>query len=75
MIHKPIGIKQAERIYEALRTIRKDATMEGMSLDPGTRGSPITKLVREKTQLWRNSWLVEPLDNIIAQIQKQCGFK
>ncbi|KKN75827.1 hypothetical protein LCGC14_0377030 [marine sediment metagenome] len=75
MIHKPIGIKQAERIYDGLREIRQTATMKSMNLDSGTPGNPITKLVRKKTQLWRESWLVEPLDNIITQIREQCGFK
>ena len=74
MRHQGIGVKESERIYQALRTIRKDATMDTMNLDPHDLDKPVTKLVREKTQIWRESWLLCPLDKILAQMKKRCGF-
>ena len=74
MIHKPINIKKAEQLYQKLRGIRQDATMDNMNLDPCVKGNPLTQTVLKATEQWRNTSLVSPLDEVLEQIKEACGF-
>jgi hypothetical protein len=62
-----------ENLVERLRDIRNIATMKTASIRYGDRpfpfGADITDLVRESTRLWRESWIIGPLDEIIAELE------
>lgn len=60
-------------IIKALQEVRKVATMERSSFHIGDKpfpfGAECTDLVRVATKLWRESWIIEPLDRIIAELK------
>jgi hypothetical protein len=61
-------------LLTTLREIREIATMKNASFrigkEPFPFGAECTDLVRTATQLWRDSWIIGPLDEVIAEIEK-----
>lgn len=70
-------MRHKSQIIQQLREIRNIATMENASFrvgdDPGPFGADVTDLVRQATRLWRNSWIVGPLDELIAELERDGG--
>ena len=65
------------QMLEQLKDIRKVATMESASFRIGEQpfpfGAECTDLVRVATKLWRDSWIIGPLDEIIAALENPNG--
>ena len=77
-----------ERIRE-LKELRRIATMENASFGmpgdhvihhawgpdavPGGEKKDTTEFIADRTRLWRQSWLIGPLDDLIAWAEGQPG--
>lgn len=66
-------------IASRLDHIRRTATMDNMSVDdaypkeeviPAKRDA-VSDFIRKRTELWRNSWVVHPLEEIIEELRKE----
>ena len=64
----------SKRDLNTLKGIREIITMERSNFDLGftddalpLKASEVTDFIRERTRLWRESWLLEPLDELIAR--------
>lgn len=68
MTWKPLGRKRAREIMRRLKEIRRTATMSTASF--GFNDKELTSLIREETRIWRNSWIIYPLDAIIAEFEE-----
>lgn len=82
----PIGKKKARELLSIAKEARRAATMENMSVSwPGetvtVSGSVMNDndkdgefqtddFIRRKTRLYRQSWIISPLDEIIAELEK-----
>lgn len=80
----PIGKKQARLLLAELKEARRAATLESASFEwdgetVTTRGSfasdedgieTPTNYIRRKTRLYRESWLIGPLDRVIEELEK-----
>jgi hypothetical protein len=80
----PIGKKQARELLAEAKEARRAATMERMSV--AWPGAKITvsgsfagdgdgemnpdDYIRETTRLYRESWIIGPLDRIIEELEK-----
>jgi hypothetical protein len=80
----PIGKKKARELLAEAKEARRAATMQKMSV--GWPGETISKAgtfagfedgvttpdeyIREKTRLFRESWIIGPLDRIIAELER-----
>lgn len=56
-----------------LRNARDAATMVRCSLDPDFDkvATPYTDEVRKQTRLYRETWIISPLDDVIAALEKE----
>jgi hypothetical protein len=66
--YRRLGKLRAEKIISNLEDIRHTATMKNAAF--GFNDKELTNLIREKTSLWRYSWIIEPLDNLIAELKE-----
>lgn len=61
-------------ILQTLKRIRNDATMKDASFRIGEQpfpfGAECTDIVRTATKLWCDSWIIGPLDEIIAAMEQ-----
>lgn len=72
-----LGKKKAKIILRKLREVRKTATMESASFylqkEPGDwlkmGNETDTELIREATKLWRQSWILHPLREVIEELE------
>lgn len=80
----PIGKKKARELLSIAKEARRAATMERMSVE--WTGETVTtnnsflndedgietpsNYIRRKTRLYRESWIINPLDEIIAELEK-----
>lgn len=80
----PIGKKKARELLAEAKEARRAATMQNMSV--GWPGETLSKVgtfagdedgittpdeyIRSKTRLYRESWIIGPLDRIIAELEK-----
>ena len=80
----PIGKKKARELLAEAKEARRAATMQTMSV--GWPGETVSKsgtfandedgtttpdeYIRDKTRLYRESWIIGPLDRIIAELEK-----
>ena len=67
-----------ERIIERLKDVERTSTMGDACFDPRGRSLPmeyptksdeVTPFIKEATSLWRASWITEPLQDIIKQLE------
>lgn len=72
---KPLGRKEADKLVlqlkQALRSAKMEsANFEGMSsgIDPKENK---TEFIKEETRLYRQSWIVHPLEKVLEQLIKQ----
>ena len=70
-VPKSFPIREREALLSELRELLRVAEMESCSFDGGfhTEFTPndVTGYVKEVTKLWRGSWLVRPLKDLIAR--------
>ncbi len=76
---KNLGKKKARIILSKLRETRRTATMENASFCLDNKGElkywkmgndDDTARIRESTKLWRQSWLLYPLDEVIKELEE-----
>lgn len=62
-------------VLQELKEIRRIATMEqaGFSPNHGLSDKAFTEQIREATRIWRESWILGPLDGVIAWGQGEPG--
>ena len=73
-----VGIKNLEKLIPKLKEAKHSATMETMSLHGGIAdiinvkliGGEINEFIKEKTELYRNTWIVTPLQEVIEELEK-----
>ncbi len=62
-------------MLQQLKRIRSSATMEQawfrIGDQPAPFGAECTDLVRVATRMWRYAWIISPLDEIIAELEKK----
>ena len=65
------------KIYQALSEIRRIAAMETMSLQTyrmspklDIDNSTLTQIVKSSTDLWRDSYIITPLDETLETLKK-----
>lgn len=79
----PIGKKEARKLLSIAKEARRSATMENMSV--ASRGETVSvsnsltgdkdgifhtdDFIRDRTRIYRQSWIIEPLDEIIAALE------
>lgn len=60
-----------------LREIMKTATMKTANFrkigPDADKDDEIDALVKERTRIWRNTWIVEPLRDMIEAIEQRAG--
>lgn len=67
---KPLGRRQAYDVLRLLREARESATMKNASFGGfGKEGEKKTKEIKEETRLYRQSWIISPLDRVINQLE------
>ena len=73
---KGFPVREREALLSELRELLRIARMESANFDNHPLGREIafdpqkpTEYVREITRLWRNSWLVHPLEKLIARYE------
>ncbi len=75
-----IGKRKALDILDIIKEVRRISKMEHASFhDPDAKEmskewwntEPYTKGVREATRLWRDSWIIGPLDEVIEILEKE----
>ena len=59
--HKAIGYKDLEKALKLIKNARDSGKMENASFSSQIE----TQKIKEETKLYRNSWIVEPLDNVV----------
>jgi hypothetical protein len=65
-----IGRKKASKLLEELREVRKTATMESASFG---FDKALDAIIKEKTRLWRETWIIAPLDRAIRLLEEELG--
>ena len=74
-------------VLSELREVRRMLTMETMSVGEifDVNGPPkfadgravteknVSDFIRERTRLWRESWVLGPLDDVIARLERRGG--
>ena len=65
-------------VIESLKEVRRVATMNTMSLQTYSMrprldidNMTLTEVVKSSTELWRNTWIITPLDETIAALEKE----
>jgi hypothetical protein len=67
------------KLIADLKSIRKDATMgtanfnqipTGETFTYPTKESEVTAFIEERTRLWRDTWIVGMLDEVINDLQR-----
>lgn len=67
---KFFGIKRRERVLSKLREALRAAQMNDANFDGISNSSRETQFIRERTRLYRESWIIEPLQQAIAELEK-----
>ncbi len=66
-----------ERLVTRLKEVKRDSTMKTANFVPfltekttyPKTGEEIDRLIKERTELWRRSWLTDPLTEIIKDLE------
>lgn len=73
---RPMYKHELQKLKTELEVVRRTATMEnarfGNITSNATHVVPegeITDFVRDQTRLWRDTWLVHPLDEMIERVE------
>ena len=75
-----LGKRQARDIVRRLKEVRRDAAMPNASLSPAkhkwshwtdefTDNEDFTAMVKERTENYRSTWLLAPLDSLIEELE------
>lgn len=70
-------LKEAKRIRQCLIQLRDTATMETANFSrPDLKGSvEMDKAIKDMTKLWRESWLIDPLNAMIERYESWINEK
>jgi hypothetical protein len=69
---KSLTRKRLAPIVRQLQEIRRTSTMKDALFGcPGD--NDLTTLIKSETELWRESWLIDPLDHIIKELSIYLG--
>lgn len=66
--YRRLGKLKAEKILQRLRSVRDTATMETAAF--GFNDSVLTEMIRKETRIWRNSWIISPLTEIMEELNE-----
>lgn len=74
---KNLGKKKVKNILRRLENIRRTATMENASFYLNKENKDWLKMgneadtnkIKEATHLWRSSWIILPLDEVIKELE------
>lgn len=72
-----LGIFKMERMLRDLRDLRQSATFESAGFDPMhdretvIPAGGVTDFIREKTDLYRRTWIIARADELIDTIEKE----
>ena len=67
-----------ERIIERLKDVERTSTMNNANFNPlgscapmkyPTKSKEVTPFIKKATSRWRASWITEPLQDIIKQLE------
>ena len=61
--------QETEALLSELRELHRTATMENADFGRGNKENP-TGFIKERTQLWRKSWLISPLEKLIERYER-----
>ena len=61
--------QETRALLSELRELHRTATMESANFD-GSNREHRTEFIREKTQLWRETWLISPLEKLIERYER-----
>jgi hypothetical protein len=61
---KSLGIKKQERLLDTLRDVIRSAQMKDANFGKHT------ELVKDETRLYRESWLIAPLERVIRIVEE-----
>lgn len=51
-----------------LREVARIATMETSNFNEGSSGNDVDALIKARTRIWRNAWIINPLKEILDAI-------
>lgn len=68
---KYLGKKRARVIISRLKDVIRDASMDGsqFSLSGGMGNQKDTEVIRKATHLWRTSWILSPLNDVLRDLE------
>ena len=72
-IYRRLGQFKAEDILMRLREVRDIVTMKNAVF--GFNDSELTNMIRNETQLWRDTWIIRPIDLIISELNEIYGLE
>jgi hypothetical protein len=61
--------QETEALLSELRELHKDAMMKNANFSRGSKENP-TKFIKERTHLWRRTWLIIPLERLIERYER-----
>lgn len=77
-ITKPLGIYAQRALLTTLRQVVTDAKMERASFSQlaskgpfPTTESEVTEFIKQRTRLYRESWIIGPLEEAIKDIEEE----
>ena len=63
---------KVERIVDRLKEVLEASTMERADFDGcGDKEKTKTSFIKERTRLYRQSWLIQPLEKAISDLQEE----
>lgn len=62
--------RETEALISELKEIARVAKMETANFGGMGGGSDPTDFIRERTRLWRNSWIISPLEALIERYEQ-----
>jgi len=67
---------KVKKIESMLLEILESATMNNCNFSLGGNGLPtceadVDKFIKERTELWRESWVVEPIKMVLREMNKE----
>lgn len=63
-------VNELEFLIEELKRVRDTATMDRANFDPFDHGK-LTAMIRKVTKVWRETWIVYPLEGLIYRYERQ----
>lgn len=68
---KPLGRKDADDLRVILQDALRSARMEDANFDDVGGVKKETEYIKEKTRLYRQSWIISPIERVLDRLIKQ----